>query len=349
MSSPGLRVRLYRILNSTLFSLFVLLVLVGVLAITAYRVTNSIQKEPDFGGMITIRQADMDIDSASFESTRLSRAMILKYITDKNVLQPIAEKYGWDVSHGDMLQSIEVKERLSAQNSYIIMANTRRAERSMQVARALALSFLDDYRKTWEIQNKRNLTVCAEKIKSYEKELEELKNLKQRFQDKNELRPLNTEIEMRSLNEQLVGAQNQFLTAYGAYIARMEGKRSALQLELDLARQIYTDDQVEIKSMQRQLAELGRQCTQIQQQFAEQKPDLYRMSVDSPKLTGMPSDILYYYENIRTLQQIKLALMLGSIIEDKEKMLEREQKKGKTIERLLDSNSCDVFIREIGR
>ena len=49
------------------------------------------------------------------------------------------------------------------------------------------------------------------------------------------------------------------------------------------------------------------------------------------------------------MQQIKLALMLGSIIEDKEKMLEREQKKKNTIERLLDSNSCDVFIREVGR
>ena len=37
------------------------------------------------------------------------------------------------------------------------------------------------------------------------------------------------------------------------------------------------------------------------------------------------------------------------IIEDKEKMLEREIKKKRTIERLLDSNSCDVFIREVGR
>ena len=73
------------------------------------------------------------------------------------------------------------------------------------------------------------------------------------------------------------------------------------------------------------------------------------MNMEPKKLTGLPNDILYYYENIQTLQQLKLALMLGSIIEDKEKMLEREIKKKRTIERLLDSNSCDVFIREVGR
>ena len=41
--------------------------------------------------------------------------------------------------------------------------------------------------------------------------------------------------------------------------------------------------------------------------------------------------------------------MLGSLIEEKEKMLEQEQQKKNTIERLLESNSCDVFIREMAR
>ena len=77
---------------------------------------------------------------------------------------------------------------------------------------------------------------------------------------------------MKALNDQLVEAQNQFLTAYGAYISRMEEKRSALQLELDMARQIYTDDDTEIKNMRRKLAELDRQCTVIQERLAQQKP-----------------------------------------------------------------------------
>ena len=67
------------------------------------------------------------------------------------------------------------------------------------------------------------------------------------------------------------------------------------------------------------------------------------------RLTGLPNDILYFYDNVQTLQQLKLALMLGSLIEEKEKMLEQEQQKKNTIERLLESNSCDVFIREMAR
>ena len=350
MNKHDLRARFHRLFHSTWFSLLFLLVLVAGLATLAYYVTKSFQKEPDFGGMVTIRQADMEIDNVLPDGNlRLSRSMVLDYITNKDVLVPIARRYGWEVPYEEMVRAIDVKERLSAQNSYIIIANTRSMARSARVARALTLSFLDDYRKKWEVQSRKILAICAEKIAGYEKELVRLKKLKQRFQDKNELRPLNTEIEMKALNEQLVKAQSQFLTAYGAYVSRMEEKRSALQLELDMARQVYTDSDIEIRNMKRKLAELDRQCEQIREQLSRQKPDLYRMNMDPPKLTGLPNDVLYFYENIQTLQQIKLALMLGSIIEDKEKMLERELKKKNTIERLLDSNSCDVFIRGVGQ
>lgn len=343
------RQKLYRILKSTGFSLFFLLVLIGTLAAVAYYVTETFQDEPDFGGMVTIRQSDMDIDSTSAEANRLTRSMILEYIVNEKVLIPITRKYGWDIPYKEMVQSIDVKERLSSQNSYIIIVHTRNAERSMRVAVALTLDFLNDYGKKWEVRSRQALVVSAEKIKDYEKELCNLKKLRLRFQDRKELRPLNTEIEMKALNDQLVEAQNQFLTAYGAYVNRMEEKRSALQLELDLALQIHTEDDTEIKNTRRKLAEMERQCAKIQQQLSTQKPDLYRLTMDPPKLMGLPNDVLYFYENIQTLQQIKLALMLGSIIEEKEKMLEREQKKKNTIERLLDSNSCDVFIREVGR
>jgi len=343
------RHKLYRILKSTGFSLFFLLVLIGGMAAVAYYVTETFQEEPDFGGMVTIRQSNMDVDSTSAEATCLTRSMILSHITREDVLLPIAKEYGWEASYNEMVQSVDVKERLSSHNSYIIIANTRNAERSVRVARALTLNFLNHYRKNWEIRSRKTLIGCEAKITELEKELCSLNTLRLRFQDKNELRPLNTEIEMKALNDQLVEAQNQFLTAYGVYVSRMELKRSEAQLELDLALQIRTDDDTEIKNMRRKVAELERQSAQIQQQLAKQKPDLYRMTAEPPKLTGLPSDVVYFYENIQNLQQIKLALMLGSIIEEKEKMLEREQKRKNTIERLLDSNSCDVFIREVAR
>lgn len=349
MSSQTPRIKWRRLFHSAGFSLFFLIVVVVALGALAYYVTESFQAEPDFGGMVMIRQSDMDIDSATAESTRLTRAMILKYITDKKVLLPIAKEYGWNIPYEDMLQTIDVKERLSSQNSYIIIANTQKVDRSIQIARVLTIAFLEDYRKKWAKQSQKTLRLCETKIQALRTELCTLKKLKLRFQDKNELRPLNTEIEMKALNDQLVEAQKQFLTAYGAYVSRMEEKRSTLQLELDLALQIRTEDDSKIKVMRKKLAELERQCVLIQQQLSQQKPDLYRMAMDPPKLTGLPNDIVYFYENIQSLQQIKLALMLGSIIEEKEKMLEREQKKKNAIERLLDSNSCDVFIREVVR
>ncbi len=343
------RQKLYRILNSTWFSLLFMALLIGGLAAVAYYVTKSLQEEPDFGGMVTIRQSDMDIDPAGTGAIRLSKTMVLTYIAGESVLVPIARQYGWNAPYKDMVQTIDVKERLSAQNSYIILVSTGSAERSMKVARALAESFHSHYQKQWSRHSKQVLVACGEKIKCLNSELRGLKKLRTRLQNKNELRPLNTEVEMKALNEQLVEAQKQFLTAYGVYATSMEQKRSALQLELDLALQLHTESDTEIRNMRRNLAELTRQCEKIKKQLEAQKPDLYRMTIDPPKLTGLPNDILYFYDNIQTLQQIKLALMIGSIIEEKEKMLDREQKKKNSIERLLESNSCDVFIREVNR
>ena len=328
---------LQKFFHSTFFSLLVLLALVAILGYIAYNVTQTYQKEPDFGGMVTLRQADMQLNGASTDTLRLTRGMILNYITSREVLEPLAARHSWNISYKEMARAIDVKERLSSQNSYIVIANTGNAKRSTQIARELSLSFLENYRRKWVEQSKSQLTACAER------------KLKLRFQDKNELRPLNTEIEMKALNEQLIEAQKQFQTAYGAYISGLEAKRSELQLEYDLARQVYGDENIEIRNMKLQLAELDRQCIENQQKLARQKPDLYRMTMNPPKLTGLPTDILYFYENVQTLQQLKLALMLSSLIEDKEKMLEQEQQKKNTIERLLDSNSCDVFIREVTR
>ena len=69
--------------------------------------------------------------------------------------------------------------------------------------------------------------------------------------------------------------------------------------------------------------------------------------MEPKKLTGLPNDILYFYDNVQTLQQLKLSLMLKSLIEEKEKTLDKERKNKTTIKRLLDSDSCDVFIREV--
>ena len=86
MNKHDLRARFHRLFHSTWFSLLFLLVLVAGLATLAYYVTKSFQKEPDFGGMVTIRQADMEIDNVLPDGNlRLSRSMVLDYITNKDV------------------------------------------------------------------------------------------------------------------------------------------------------------------------------------------------------------------------------------------------------------------------
>ena len=153
---------------------------------------------------------------------------------------------------------------------------------------------------------------------------------------------------MEAINTQLVEAQKQFMTAYGNYITRMEEKRSDMQLKYDLARQIYTENDARLRNLKLQLDEMNRQCEIARQKFSQQKPDLYKMSLNPKPLTGLPSDILYFYDNIQTLQRLKLAMMLDSIIEEKTKILDNERRKKDTVERLIESHSSDVFIREVG-
>ncbi len=341
---------LKRFFHSWFFSLIILLILVAILYRIARDVTETYHKEPDFGGMVIIRQADMKLDDSAADSMRLTRALILDYITRKDVLVPVAARCGWTVPYEEMVKGIDVKDRLSSQSSYIIVADTQNISRSNRLARELSMSFLNYYRQKWVERSKEQLSSCDVRLEKYREELAELQQLRYRFQDRNdELRPLNTEIEMAALNEQLVEAQNQFLSAYGAYISGMEAKRAELQLEYDMARQIYTEDNLELKRMKLKLNELTRQCVENRKKFSEQKPDLYRMTMTPRKLENVPNDILYFYDNVQTLQQLKLALMLGSLIEAKESQLDQEQQKKNTIERLLNSNSCDVFIREVTR
>ncbi len=338
---------LKRFVHSWFFSLIILLILVAGLVYIARNVTETYHKEPDFGGMVILRQVDMKLNGMTNQSLRLTRTMILDYITAKDVLVPIAARCGWTIPYEDMLKKIDVKDRLASQNSFIIVADTQNIKRSNRLARELSISFLNYYRGKWEERSKMLLALCDEHLVKYGKELDELLKLNLQFQNKDELRPVNTDIEMTALNEQLVEAQNQFLTAYGAYISGMESKRMELQLEYDMARQIYTENNLELKHMKLKLDELTRQCTENRKKLSRQKPDLYRMTTTPQKLEGVPNDILYYYENVQTLQQLKLALMLDSLIKEKEALIDKEQQKKITIERLLSSNSCDVFIREV--
>ena len=328
-------------------SVILFLFAVAAIIYIAVQITEKYQQQPDFGGMVTLRQADMELDFNG-NTVRLTRSMILKTVTDQKILLPIAKRYGWDKPYVELVSNIEVKERLSSQRSFSILVNTRNAMRSAQVARALSMAFLAEYQKNWEKRNKENLVRSEQKIKMFQQELADLKDAKQILQETKELRPVSTPEEMEAINTQLVEAQKQFMTAYGAYITRMEEKRSEMQLQYDMARQIYTENDAKLRNLKRQLAELERQCETTRRKFSQQKPDLYKMTIKPKKLVGLPGDILYYYDNIQTLQRLKLAMMLDSIIEDKVKTLDNERRKKETVERLIETHSSDVFIREVG-
>lgn len=328
-------------------SVVLLIFVIAVIIYVAYQITEIYQQKPDFGGVVTLRQADMDLDFNG-NTVRLTRAMIVRTITDRRILEPVAKRYGWDEPYAELVKNIDVRERLSSQRSFSVFVNTMNAERSSKVARALSLAFLEEYQKKWEESNKVNLARSAAKIKMYQKELDDLKNARHALQGVKELRPLGTPEEMTALNNQLLEAQKQFMAAYGAYISKMEEKRSEMQLQYDLARQIYTPNDAKLRVMRVQLAEMDRQCKEIRKNLSSQKPDLYRMTLNPKKLTGMPNDILYLYDNIQALQRLKLAMMLDSIIEDKTKQLEKERKKRDTVERLIETHTSDVFIREVG-
>lgn len=320
---------------------------VAAIIYAAYQITEKYQQKPDFGGMVTLRQADMDLDFNG-NTVRLTRTMIQNIITDRRILEPVARKYGWNEPYSELVKNVDVRERLSSQRSFSILVNTMNADRSSQVVRALSLAFLEEYQKTWEERNKANLLRSEAKIKLYQQELEELKNARQVLQETKELRPIGTPEEMMALNNQLLEAQKKFMDAYGAYITKMEEKRSEMQLKYDLARQIYTPNDARLRVMKIQLAEMDRQCEIVRKKFSQQQPDLYRMTLKPKKLIGMPSDILYFYDNIQALQRLKLAMMIDSIIENKTNQLEKERKKKDTVERLIETHTSDVFIREVG-
>lgn len=333
--------------HSTIFSLVVLLILIGGMYYIATSITKTYHKEPDFGGMVMLRQSDMGLNGNTPRDLILTREMIFSYITSDKVLKQIGEKYHWNVSLEEMKKTVDVKERQESFRSFIIHVNTNDSVRSRNVARALAQSFLEDYKSKWKQRSQQIMILCENKISSSEKDLKKLFSLKEKFAKKDELQPTNDDIEMQAVNEQLVMAQKEFLTAYGTYISSMESKRSEMQLKYDLARKIYTPADKTVKNLKIQLEEMDRQCKNLRETIAKQKPDLYRLSMEPKKLTGLPNDILYFYDNVQTLQQLKLSLMLKSLIEEKEKTLDKERKNKTTIKRLLDSDSCDVFIREV--
>ena len=328
-------------------SIVVFVLLVAVILYSAYEITEKYKKMPDYGSIVTLRQGELDLDLDG-DSIRLTQSMILKTLTDPQILVPLAKRYGWNEPYSELVKKIEVKERLSSQRSFSVFVNTMNVERSVKVARALASAFLEEYQKVWEARNKKNLSKSVKKIQMLEQEIRELKAVRHKMQETKELHPVSTETEMEAINTQLVEAQKQFMSAYGAYISKLEEKRAEMKLQYDLACQLYTEKDARLKKLKMQLAEINRQCENLSQKLIKQKPDLYKMTLTPKKLSGLPGDILYFYDNIQTLQRLKLAMMLDSIIEDKINKLEDERRKKETVERLIEAHSSDVFIREVG-
>ncbi len=317
-----------------------------VLLLSLYGVVRIFKPEVDVGGMVVLRQTDMGMDSLMTNGSRLSRSMILNYITSPEVIMPVAASCKWNVPYEQMAEAVDVKERLSTQNSYTIIVHTGKAELSGPIAKALAQRFLDYYRQKWSVAAEKHLKPSAELVTRMRAELDDLLNYRSVLRQRSDLKPLNTEIELQALNEQLLAAQEQFLTAYGAYISTIEAKRTEMQLEYDMACRLYTQDAPEIKIMRLKLKAMNRISAESREKFARQKPELYRMTLEPQKLTGLPNDVLYFYDNVQSLQQLKLALMIDSLIKDKEKMLEKEKQNIKVIERMLKNNTCDVSMRE---
>lgn len=338
-------VRFQRFLHSTFFSLLVLIALVAGIGYIAYNLTQTYKQEPDFGGMVTIRQAKM-INTLSDELV-LTQDMIRKYITSPEVLAPIAARYEWNAPYEEMCERIEIRERLATHNSFIIVVNAGSPERSLSIARALASSFLQDYRAQWSARSREYLAESDSILASYNRDLEDLFRRRETFQDEDQLRPLNNEVEMRAINDQLVEAQKQFLAAYGAFVAGIEERRASAQMELELAQSTFTENDARVRMMRLRLDQLERRSEAVRSLMASQKPDLYRLTMDPEELVGLPDDIVYFYDNVQVLQRLKLSMMIDTLIEEKKKMISDELTNRDNIRRMLNSNSCDVFIREV--
>ena len=81
-----------------LFSYLLLAFLVAGMIYGGLQLIETYQEHPDFGGMVVLRQAEMELDFNG-HTVRLSRGMILDYITNPEVLVPIAKRHGWEVSY----------------------------------------------------------------------------------------------------------------------------------------------------------------------------------------------------------------------------------------------------------
>ncbi len=344
--SRSFLLRFRRVLNSTIVSALFLVIVIGGLAYIAYNVTESVQVKPDFGGIVTIRQANLGIGAEEDDATRLTLKMISDTVLARPIVESLANKYEWDLPYEEIVKCIDIKERLADQHSFVIMVNSKEAERSSAIAKDLGYYFLMEYHKKWKSISSAKLEVCQKEIEACNAEIIRLNDLKKRFKNSEGLQPLNTEIELMSINEQLLAAQTQFLTAFGAFIARLEQIRFDTEMALEVAKQENTERSPIVKNLQRKLEIITKQCNSNKELMKKHSPNIYQMEIDAPELVGVPTDIAFYYENIQRLQQLKLAILIDSIIKDKESQLSTEQKKKSTIERLLSSNSSDVFIRE---
>lgn len=303
--------------------------------------------EQDFAGMFILRQTEYDTTGKQKIFPRLTKEILWKAITEQQNLLSVAEKHGWDIPYEEMLTQISVKERLSSRNSFLIHVDTGTPERSANIAKDLVFQFFNDYRTQW--QNRCTEFLNQEKIKTEElkKEVQELKELKDEFSADSSLYISCNDFELASVNSQLSFLQQQFLSAYGAYITSLEEKYTELKIQRDLALQLYTEHDTTVKQFNRQLSELENKKELLRQRMKEQKPELYRLSLHPKKLTGLPENILYFYENIQELQRIKLFLIRKNLLEEKEGNLQKELQLMNTLQDLLDSNSCDIFFREV--
>ena len=107
-----------RALHSRVLGGLVLLLIAGIIYL-GFHITETYEERPDFGGAVTLRQADVGLDFDS-RSVRLTRDMIFSFITDEAVLVPAARRCGWlDVPYEAMVQAVEVREKLSTLRSFV--------------------------------------------------------------------------------------------------------------------------------------------------------------------------------------------------------------------------------------
>lgn len=324
-------------------------VFIGVVAILAHYCAEYYRPNIDFGGAVNISRTVGRGNSITVEILPLSEDMILETITTPAVLDSLTKDYGWNVSQQEMLKSIEVKVNLSTYNNYVLVVNTHNPERSRAIALYLGQLFYDEYKQQWEIACQEYLNDTKEELKLLEKELEGYKATQKKLKKEHELLPIDSELNLKDINSKLSRAQDQFLEAYREYFSRIDKMRSVLQLDIDLAQRVMSPDNIELIEMQQKLEELDKQSVELDENMLTQNPDIYRMAEEYPKITGLPNSVVYLYENIQILQKQKLSLILEGIIKDKEQLMKKQKQEVSTIKKLLESDSCDLQLRDIGK